>query len=113
MPDPEHTREWAVQPNGGPAELARTDAPIVSQANAPTREFAPSVEGGPAELARGGPEFAASVMEMRAQKDAADAPVNEESIKAELLADMPTTPKTPPPVKVVVKEEAPTKKGGK
>ena len=106
MPDPENTREWAPQVDvGGEDEIKRQEATILHQGATPTREFAPSVEGGPDELARGGEQFAASVAEMKAEKE-----VDEESVKEELLTNMPITPKTPPPViKADVKEEAPAK----
>ena len=75
MPDPEHTREWSVSPEGGKDEQNRKLADIIPQDQVPTREYAPIPEGGPDELARGGKEFADAILATR-----------------EATAEPPTTP---------------------
>jgi hypothetical protein len=104
MPDPQHTREWAPQEGGGPEEIARQEAGILHQSAVATREYAPSEEGGPDELARGGEGFVASVITKREEQEAINAPVDEESLKADLLADMPSEP-------IIVKEKTASIKG--
>jgi hypothetical protein len=104
MPDPQHTREWAPQEGGGLEERERQEANIVHQSDVATREYAPSEEGGPDELARGGEEFTASVIAKRKEQKEINAPINEESVKADLLADMPSEP-------TVVKEKAASVEG--